>query len=179
MVEVGGRLQIDAFLYEVDESPTGSRKAVAQAASQGRIAETFDLVDQLALRLLAGLGVGSSQRIDRVAAVTTESLPALKAYLDGEAAFQRGDFRSSVDALQRAVDLDPRFALAWYRLSIALEWRGTPHQVQQQAAEQAYRNAARLTARERRLLEALRVWRSGRDQEARRLYQAIVDTYPD
>jgi serine/threonine protein kinase/tetratricopeptide (TPR) repeat protein len=174
IVEVGGRLQIDAALYE-----TQGRTVVAKAAKQGQVSQTFDLVDQLALGLLAGLGEGSSGRIDRAAAVTTSSLPALKAYLDGENAFQRGDFQSSVEAFQRAVRLDSGFALAWYRLSIALEWKGTPQELQQNAAEQAYRNADRLTRRERKLLEALRVWRDGRSKEAKQLYLAIVREYPD
>jgi serine/threonine protein kinase/tetratricopeptide (TPR) repeat protein len=176
LVEIGGRLQIHASLYDVH----GRQTAVAQVTSQGQASQTFDLVDQLALRLLAALGEGgSSERIDRVAAVTTSSLPALKAYLDGESAFQRGDFQSSVEALQRAVELDSGFALAWYRLSIALEWKGTPQDLQENAAEQAYRHPERLTGRERRLLEALRVWRSGHSKEAKQLYLAIVQSYPD
>jgi tetratricopeptide (TPR) repeat protein/predicted Ser/Thr protein kinase len=175
LVEVGGRLQVDASLYDAGGRPG----EVAHATADGEVSRAFDLVDQVALGLLAGLGEGASSRIDRVAAVTTASLPALKAYLEGESAFQRGDFQTSVEALQRAVDIDAGFALAWYRLSIALEWKGTPQDLQENAAEQAYRHADRLTDRERRLLEALRVWRNGRNAEAKQLYLSIVHAYPD
>src|SRR5688572_16819727 len=175
IVEIGGRLQIRAAVYEARQP----REPLAQATAQGEVGKAFELVDQLAIGLLAGLGQGFEPRINRVAAVTTSSLPALKAYLDGESAFRRGDFRSSIESLQRAVALDERFALAWYRLSMAYEWLGTRQELHLQAAEQAHRHADRLTDRERRLLEALRVWRQGSNQEARRLYSAIVRDYPD
>ncbi len=175
IVEIGGKLQIEAALYYAG----GAREPAVQTSASGDVAKAFDVVDELAIGLLGELGRGFSARSNRVAAVTTSSLPAFRAYLDGESSFQRGDFRSSVDAFQKAVRLDPRFALAWYRLSNSLEWLGTPQELHNQAAEQAYRNADRLTDRDRRLLEASRVWRQGDNQEAKRLYSAIVHDYPD
>lgn len=175
IVEVGGKLQMDAALYDADGRPNPA----VTANAFGDVAKAFDLVDELAIGLLAEEGRALSARSRRVAAVTTSSLPALKAYLDGESAFQSGDFRASVEAFQKAVALDGDFALAWYRLSIALEWLGTPQELHKQAAEQAYRHADRLTERDRRLLEASRVWREGANQEARRLYSAIVHDHPD
>ncbi len=175
IVEVGGKLQIDAALYDADGRPDPA----VTANAFGDVTKAFDLVDELAIGLLAEEGTKSAARSLRVAAVTTSSLPALKAYLDGESAFQSGDFRASVEAFQKAVALDADFALAWYRLSIALEWLGTPQELHKQAAEQAYRHADRLTERDRRLLEASRVWREGSNQEAKRLYSAIVHDHPD
>ena len=175
IVEIGGKVQIDATLYPVQ----GRQGPAVQTTASGEVAKAFDLVDELAIGLLAELGGGLSARSNRVAAVTTSSLPAFRAYLDGESAFQRGDFRSSVDAFRKAVAQDSQFALAWYRLSVALEWLGTPQELHNQAAEQAYRYADRLTDRDRRLLEASRVWRQGANQEAKRLYGAIVHDYPD
>ncbi len=175
IVEVGGKVQIDASLYPVE----GALKATVQTAASGDVVKAFDLVDELAIGLLAELGAESSARSNRVAAVTTSSLPAFRAYLDGESEFQRGDFRSSVEAFRKAVELDPQFALAWYRLSVSLEWLGTPQELHTQAAEQADRYADHLSDRDRRLLEASKVWRQGANLEAKRLYGAIVQTYPD
>ncbi len=175
IVEVGGKVQIDASLYPVE----GALKATVQTAAAGDVVKAFELVDELAIGLLAELGAESSARSNRVAAVTTSSLPAFRAYLDGESEFQRGDFRSSVEAFRKAVELDEQFALAWYRLSVALEWLGTPQELHTQAAEQADRYADHLSDRDRRLLEASKVWRQGANLEAKRLYGAIVQTYPD
>jgi tetratricopeptide (TPR) repeat protein len=175
IVEVGGKVQIDATLYPVQ----GRLVATVQTAASGDVVKAFDLVDELAIGLLAELGAESSARSNRVAAVTTSSLAAFRAYLDGESEFQRGDFRSSVEAFRKAVELDKQFALAWYRLSVALEWLGTPQELHNQAAEQADRYADHLSDRDRRLLEASKVWRQGSNLEAKRLYGAIVQTYPD
>ena len=175
IVEIGGKVQIDATLY----SAQGRLGPTVQTTASGDVMKAFDLVDELAIGLLAELGAGSSVRTNRVASVTTTSLAAFRAYLDGQSAFQRGDFRSSVEAFQKAVELDKQFALAWYRLSVALEWLGTPQELHNQAAEQAYQHADRLTDRDRRLLEASRVWRQGDNREAKRLYSAIVQAYPD
>jgi tetratricopeptide (TPR) repeat protein len=175
IVEIGGKVQIDATLYPVE----GRLKPTVQTAASGEVVKAFDVADELAIGLLAELGAGSDARSNRVAAVTTSSLAAFRSYLDGESEFQRGDFRSSVEAFRKAVALDKDFALAWYRLSVALEWLGTPQELHNQAAEQAYRHADRLSDRDRRLLEASRVWRQGANPEAKRLYGAIVQTYPD
>ena len=175
IVEVGGKVQIDASLYPVQ----GGLVATVQTAASGDVVKAFDLVDELAIGLLAELGAGADVRTNRVAAVTTSSLAAFRAYLDGESEFQRGDFRSSVEAFRKAVELDKQFALAWYRLSVALEWLGTPQELHNQAAEQADRYADHLSDRDRRLLEASKVWRQGFNLEAKRLYGAIVQSYPD
>jgi hypothetical protein len=71
----------------------------------------------------AGAGSGRT----RVAAITTSSVEALKAYIEGERAFRTGSYLPAVDAFQRAVAADPEFALAYYRLSMTeerLAWAG-------------------------------------------------------
>ncbi len=175
IVELGGHLQIGASLYRLDQGP----EAVVEATVEGDVAQAFALVDELSLRLLAPLGGGGGARIRQVAAASTSSLPAFKAYLDGESAFRRGDFGGSVAAFDRAVALDTGFALAYYRLSIAAEWVGTRRESMWAAAEEAARRAERLTERDRLLLEGLRTWRRGDNREARRLYRGLVTAYPD
>jgi tetratricopeptide (TPR) repeat protein len=49
---------------------------------------------------------------------TTPSLQALKAYTLGQAARARGAELDAVPFFQRAIDLDPHFASAWYALSV-------------------------------------------------------------
>jgi eukaryotic-like serine/threonine-protein kinase len=47
---------------------------------------------------------------------TTSSLEALQAYSQGRQAFWKSDFPSAISSLQRAVDLDPNFAVAYMLL---------------------------------------------------------------
>ena len=59
----------------------------------------------------------------RVAAVSTDSLEALKAFLEGEQALRAPrDLERARSALQRAVEIDSTFALAWSRLAYVVGW---------------------------------------------------------
>ncbi|MCH9015138.1 MAG: protein kinase [Gemmatimonadetes bacterium] len=174
VVEAGGRLRITASVYETD----GDAVPVAEATADGGSEELFTLVDELASQLLVSLAGGPGARVTRIAGVTTSSLPAFKAYLEGESAFRNGNFGDAVEAFQRAVAIDTMFALGYYRLSVAAEW-DLHRDKSVQAAERASELAARLPNRDRRLLEALRLLRRGRHGEAEARYRSLVASYPD
>jgi tetratricopeptide (TPR) repeat protein len=171
VVEAGGRLQVTAALYGTDEAT----RPLEEASAEGE--DPFNLVDEVATQLLAGVEGGPGARVRGIAAVTTPSLDAFRAYLEGEAEFRRGSFEPAFDAFRRATELDSLFAMAYYRLSVAAEWL-TRADAAQAAAEKAYRNASRLSERDRRLLEAFLAWRRGAQGEAEGRYRAIVGTYP-
>lgn len=174
VTESGGRLRITAQLFD----PRGSDTPVAQAAVAGDSMELFDLVDRLGAQLIAGRYASPRERLAHVAALTTSSLPALKAYLEGEQELDAGRYPAAADDFERAVRLDSTFALAYYRLSTAAEWSGRDSRARA-AAQQAYRYAGRLTDRDRRLLEAYRARLGSRSIEAERLFRSIVADYPD
>jgi serine/threonine-protein kinase len=169
IVEIQGRLQLDASLYD----PDLGLDAVAHASAEGEAAQLFDLVDVVAAELLVGQG-----RTTRIASVTTSSLPALKAYLEGEQAFRSGHFAPAAEAFERATELDSTFALAWYRLGVAGEWLVRADLVEL-SAEQAIRHSSRLSDHDRDLFEAFLVYRHGDAAEAERLYRAILSTHSD
>jgi eukaryotic-like serine/threonine-protein kinase len=80
-----------------------------RASLEGPADSLTSLVDRLAAQLLsvtAGLDQG------RLAAVTTTSLPALRAYLDGRTAHRRGDYAAARDLFDQAIERDSSFALA-------------------------------------------------------------------
>jgi serine/threonine-protein kinase len=174
VVEVGGQLRLDAALYDVD----GGLDAVAEGTAEGPAANVFDLVDRVAVQILIARGGEVRSGSVRIAAVTTDSLRALKEYLQGERALQAGRFSPAMEAFQRAVAIDSSFALAWYRLSIAAEWLART-ELMREAAERAFQHAARLSERERRFLEATVTARRGLGRDAERIYQTIVGSYPN
>ena len=174
VVEAGGRVRIGASVYDRERGGA----ALASGTVEGGGGELFSLVDGLATQLLAEVPRGPSARVTRVASVTTSSLAAYKAYLDGEAAFRAGRADSAVTAFQRAIALDTAFALAYYRLSVAAEW-ATRAPLASEAAEQAVRHSGRLADHDRLLLRALLATRRGASLEAEGLYRGILGTYPD
>jgi tetratricopeptide (TPR) repeat protein len=173
IVEAGGRMQITAALYEADTSQPAGEGSV-DGPGEGM----FDMVDHLTAQLLSGLSGGPAARVRRIAAVTTESLPALKAFLEGEEQFRRGQFNPSVESFQRAVAEDTTFALAYYRLSLVAEWN-LQDELSRAAAEQTLRYRDRLSERDRRMLEAFLIRRRGDNVRAAEAYRSILGSYPD
>jgi tetratricopeptide (TPR) repeat protein len=173
VLAVGGKLRLTASLYDTRRAG----RAAASGAAEGPTERVFELVDSLASQLLAGWS-GRESRLTGIAAVTTRSLTALKAYLEGESAFRSGNFDAAVEGFQRAVAEDSLFALAWYRMSVAAEWL-TRSDIAHEAAEHAVRLADRLSEHDRLLLQALVVTRRGAGAEAERLFQNAVAIYPN
>ncbi len=175
IVEAGGRLQVEATLYDVARLG----EPVARAQAEGEASRLFEIVDNLTAQLIGDLSGGPGERMTRIAALTTPSLPALKAYLDGERRFRAGDFGGAIESFQLATREDTAFALAYYRLSLAAEYHLAGVEVVQAAAEQAVRHGDRLSEHDRRLLVAFNATRSGDADAAERSYRAIVADYPD
>ena len=174
VVQAGDRLRVEAALYDRSRGAA----PIGQASAEGVAADVFGVVDRLAAQLLVSGGTGEATRVTRLAAVTTSSLSALKAYLEGEEAFRAGRYEAAVDAFRLAVEADTSFALGYYRLSVAAEW-GLRPDVASEAAAQAVRRASRLTGRDRTLLEALQLFRRGDAADAERLYRTVLATHPD
>jgi serine/threonine-protein kinase len=174
VLEVGDRLQLDASLYDAD----GGIEAIAEATADGSAHDLFEMVDDVAARLLLSTGAGRGDPVARIAAVTTDSLAALKDYLQGERALRSGQYLEAAEAFERAVTVDSSFALAWYRLSVAYEWL-TRDNLVAMAAERAFAHGGRLSERDRRLLEGSVASRLGDHDTAERQYRAIVGSYPD
>jgi DNA-binding SARP family transcriptional activator len=170
---VGGQLHAVASLY----SDPGTIGATARATADGET-ELFELVDTLVRQLLAGHSAGPGARLNRLAALTTSSLPALKAYLNGEAALRSGRYFDAMEALQRAVSADGSFGLAYYRLASAAAGSAMP-ELARQISNDAHRHRERLTGHDRLLLDAQRAWLNGAVAEAEAHYGTITGTYPD
>jgi serine/threonine-protein kinase len=173
IVEAGGRLEATASLYGTGRAPIA---AVHAAAASER--ELFELVDDLALRLLAAQGVSTGTRLTRIAALTTDSLDALKAYLLGERELRAGRYFDAMEGFQAALDADSSFALAYYRLAAAAAGCALPD-VAREVADRGAEHQERLSPHDRLVFEAQRAWLHGAVDRAESLYNTITGTYPD
>jgi DNA-binding SARP family transcriptional activator/TolB-like protein len=173
IVATGNRIQISAAMYD-----RSGKQSVAHSSVEGATADVFQLADRLAADLIASRYGDPHQRLTRMAAATTGSLPAFKAYLEGEEAYREGRDPEAIEALENAVAIDSTFALGYYRLSDAADRAGRAD-LAQRSADQALRYREHLGERERRLIEAQHAWRLGRGDEAERLCRSLVADYPD
>jgi TolB-like protein/Tfp pilus assembly protein PilF len=111
------------------------------------LADSITLQDELATEIAAALGATlSPQEKARVEAKPTNNPAAYDAYLRGRAfaggsQFDKSNVDRTIQSFQKAVMLDPSFALAWARLSCAQSgsyWLGLdPSPVQLAAAKDA------------------------------------------
>lgn len=141
-----GRVTLSASLLGVKGGRT-----IARASAEGPADSLPALVDRLASQLLGG-GAGLSEA--RLTSLTSSSLPAVREFLAGRAAAQRGLREVAVHHFLEALALDSNFTLAGLELLRAAQWVATP-----EAAELAQRRALagrdRLSTADRILLDAL------------------------
>jgi serine/threonine protein kinase/tetratricopeptide (TPR) repeat protein len=134
----------------VNASITNDRgRVIGRATAQGAHAELSNLVDRLVAQLLSA---SAGEEPQRLGALTSTSLPALRAYLEGQAAYRRGRYAEALEKFGRAVDFDSTFALAGLGLSLADGWVGTGH-ARDRGRAVAWRWRDRLSARDLALLK--------------------------
>ena len=168
----GARIRLRASLHDV------AGRSMGQSVAEGDSTELFALVDRLARELVATRSTAHRDRLTRVAAITTTSLPAFKEFLRGERASREDEYGVAADAYQRALALDSTFALAWYRLARSAAWSGRDS-LARRALASATRYRDRLTNHDRTLVEAFASWHAGDFDRAELLYRSILDDYPD
>ncbi len=173
IVAAESRLLVRATLYETRGD--GEVRVDAEAAAEGEI---FAAVDELVRRLLATRTTSLGSHLARLGAMTTESLPAIKAYLEGERALRQGRATAARRAYERAVEADPRFSLALYRLGAALLAGGAPEPARV-ATARATAESRHLTAHTRQLLAAQAAWLDGDLALAERRCTTVLQERPD
>ena len=170
LLEAGGRFQATATLYAAD----GSWESTARAMVEEE-AKVFDLAQDLARQFLLELtGEDSGGGIGSV----DTSFEALRAFLEGERRFRRGEFEAAMDSYQQAVDVDSTLARAWAKLARAAAFTPKYSDIQREATRRALELRDRLSTRDRSLLEAHDAFANGRFDEAEQLLRGIVASHP-
>jgi len=156
--------------------PSGGRRRGAGSASvEGPVESLTVLVDRLAARLL---GLEAGTEAGRLASLTSTSLPAIRAYLAGRAAFREGRFEDAFDRFREATVLDSTFALAALELVHAASWTAPAGADAERARALARAGRARLEPGDQALVD---VWTDplvDRIEHSRR-WRAATEAYPD
>jgi len=134
-------------------------------------------IDALVRQLIATELLAPGDTIAGIAAATTTSTPALRAYLDGERELRDARPAAAVAKFSDAVAADSMFALAWYRLARAARWNDVDS-LSARAARRASQLAASLPPRQQALIRAYHTLRFGSAVQAERQFAEIVTDYP-
>ena len=124
---------------------------IARVSVEGPPDSLSALVNQLATQLMTQT---SGESAGRMTNLSSTSLPALRAYLDGQARLRRGDAQTAAKDFERALKEDSTFALAGLGLRLATGWYGDPA-LGNQGIRIAWKEKARLSQRDQALLVAL------------------------
>lgn len=111
VVDANGRLTITGNIISRD---AGDARALTSVAGP------VDSVDKLLDRFVSQLLVRESGVAETsIAGIVSQSLPAIRAYLDGRVAYRHGDQNKAIVSFTRAIDIDSTFALAALDLAVA------------------------------------------------------------
>ena len=120
--QAGDRLRITARVVE-----SATRQALAHARADGSMAELFELQDAIVTQLSTGLQLTvTPAAAARMRARETSSLDAYRALTEGRLKLETLDpaaVPGAVADFERALALDPRYALAHVGLAHACFWR--------------------------------------------------------
>ncbi len=145
--------------------------------------QILDALEALAKDVRQGLGeslFAISQAGKPLLQVTTHSLPALQAYVEGSVAWHRGQYNDALKNYQRALELDPDFAMAHADLASAL----ASHIYSDPKGSRAHYEKAlqlldRTTERERLFIEGRFKASLGHHEEVVSAYDSFLAVYPD
>jgi hypothetical protein len=172
LVREGAAVRIDGVLYQVGDSADRVRASFTAAPDS-----VATLTDSLAQRVLpALLRRGTIQETSLESALRTSSVPALRAFLEGEQLLAASRWSDAAAAYRRALAADSTFWLAASRLAFALDWTLEP--VPEALLRELGRNAPRLPRRERlELAGRFAAHDSGLDVAVER-FRELVSAYP-
>jgi eukaryotic-like serine/threonine-protein kinase len=146
IVATPGRLILNGSLLDAEAG-----RVRAEAKVEGRPDSLHSLVDRFAAQLVA---LGAGERADRLASLTSTSLPALYAYLAGKAAHRAGQYDTAVRHFGQALELDSTFASAALGYLGSVGWTENTGGGDKRAGRLAWTHRDRLGPQERVLLEA-------------------------
>ncbi len=153
--------------------------AQAQAADKNHVLEALGKVSA-EIRNQLGESLASVEKYDAPAEnVTTPSLEALKAYSLGyQAIIVRTDYAAAITLFQRAIALDPNFAMAHARLGTAYSNIAETIKAMD-SVRRAYELRDRVSERERLYIAShYELFVTGNLEAARKVYELSAQTYP-
>lgn len=146
---------------------------------EGDESQLFAMVDHIANEIIATSTLTPANRLQLLGSLSTRSLPALKAYLQGLSYDRAGEFQKAYDQYSTAVRIDSSYAQAWLQLSFLnygflfdLDQAG-------QAWAVANRHKEKLPARDQRYLEIAKAALEGDNKKIIDISAQIVQSYPD
>jgi len=174
----------DTFRIDATLQNGQTGELIASESVEGTGERSFyAMVDELTRRIKAHLALSEEQitaDVDsRIETITTSSPDAYKLYSEGRTYHLQADYWKSLSVMQKVLEIDPEFAMAWRSVAMSYSNLGmNPAKIN--AIQKAFDLRGRVSERERYIIEAdyYRSWEKSYDK-AMEAYQRLLEFYPD
>jgi serine/threonine protein kinase/Flp pilus assembly protein TadD len=177
--KAGDNFRIDVALQE---AATGEILSSERVEGKGEDI-IFSLVDELTRKIKADLKLSPQEiasDIDKdLKQITTSSPEAFKYYSEGRKLHDEQDFRPSIQMMEKAIAIDPNFAMAYRSMSMSL-FNLSYYSESRKYLQKAFELTDRLSDRERYAIEGDFYRESEKSYgKAVEAYQKLLELYPD
>jgi len=173
----------DMFATDVKVLDVDTRRMIKSASSRGEGPDSIlrTQIDDLSREISVSIGLAREKTEGekaQVAEATTSSMEAYENYLKGRDEFDKLYYMDAVKPLEKAIELDPEFAMAYFYLGFTQFSIGNV-KAGEEALAKAKALANRVTERERLYIEAAYSAIVEHDWEAGfRFIQELIQKYP-
>jgi len=177
--KAGEQFRINAILQEASTmEPIGSDQV------EGKGEESFlSMVDELTKKVKAHFELTNEEIADDIdediEKITTSSPEALKLYIEGRKLHMTGEFSKSIELMEKAVAIDPEFAMAYRSMATSYSNVGFRPQ-RKKYMQKALELSERLSARERYSIQGDFYSHLEKTYDkAIEAYEKLLELYPD
>jgi len=174
----------DSYRINTTLQAAGTMEIIGSEMVEGEGEESFhSMVDELTRRVKTSFKLSEEQiaaDIDReVEKITTSSTEAYKYYSEGRKYHLNADYVRSIQLMERAIELDPEFAMAYRSMGTSYENRGFVAEGRKHF-KKAVELSSRLSERERYIiLGSFFMSSDGTYDKAIEACQKLLELYPD
>jgi len=174
----------DTFRINVTLQEASTAELIGSEGVEGRGEESiFSMVDELTKRIKANFKLSAEEiasDIDKeVGKITTSSAEAYRYYLEGRKYHGEGDYRESIRFYERAIAIDPEFAMAYRIMAVAYGNMGYSSK-RKKYIQKAFELSDRLSDKERYQIQGDFYWGSEKTYDkAIEAYSKLLKLYPD
>jgi len=177
--KAGDTFRINAMLQNVSSGEMLGTERVEASGEEG----LFTAVDELTRKIKANFKLSPEQIAsdfdNEVGKITTSSTEAYNYYREGRILFLRGDSKQSIPLMERAIAIDPNFAMAYRSIGVAYNNSGEKDKAEE-FLQKALEKIDRLSYKERLIIQADFQKYIERDLgEAIVLYKKLLEDYPE
>jgi len=182
IVKAGKKLRINTTLRKIS---SGENIAIESVDGTSE-AEIFSLVEKISKRIKAELVVppdmivGESEK--EMENITTSSIEAYRYYIEGRQLFRKGQALESASFLEKAIDIDPEFAMAYQMLASCYVKLPGYEERAKNFRKRAFALRHHVSERERLVIQAKYYFAYQGEtawDEAIKTYKELLRIYPD